>query len=57
MLYVSGAVVYRFQRPDPWPRWFGFHEVFHAFTVLAFAFHYTGVLLAICAVRGVAGGV
>jgi hemolysin III len=57
VLYVGGAVVYGLQRPDPWPRWFGFHEVFHALTVLAFASHYTGVLLAICAVRGVAGGV
>ena len=46
VLYIAGAVVYGFQRPDPWPRWFGFHEVFHALTVLAFASHYVGILLA-----------
>ena len=50
-LYTLGGVVYGFQRPDPWPRWFGFHEVFHSFTVLAFVAHYTGVSLAIYAMR------
>lgn len=33
LLYTAGAVVYATKRPDPWPRVFGFHEVFHAFTV------------------------
>ena len=41
--YVLGALVYGFRRPDPWPRWFGYHEVFHALTILAFACHYAGV--------------
>ena len=35
-LYTFGGVVYGFKRPNPWPRWFGFHEVFHTFTILAF---------------------
>ena len=30
VLYTLGGVVYGFKRPDPWPRWFGFHEVFHS---------------------------
>ena len=42
-LYSVGAVVYARQKPDPSPRWFGFHEVFHALTVLAFAAHYIAV--------------
>ena len=50
-LYTLGGVVYGFKRPDPWPRWFGFHEVFHTFTVLAFVAHYTGVSLATYAMR------
>ncbi|NYD42941.1 PAQR family membrane homeostasis protein TrhA [Nocardioides panaciterrulae] len=50
-LYTLGGVVYGFKRPDPWPRWFGFHEVFHSFTILAFASHYVGVSLAIYALR------
>ena len=45
-LYTAGALVYALRRPDPWPRWFGFHEVFHAFTLLAFVAHYVAVSLA-----------
>ena len=44
--YSAGAVVYATQRPDPSPRWFGFHEVFHACTLAAFALHYVAVSLA-----------
>ena len=50
-LYTVGGVVYGFQRPDPWPRWFGFHEVFHTFTILAFVAHYVGVSLATYSLR------
>jgi hemolysin III len=46
-LYIAGAVVYGIRKPDPSPRWFGFHEVFHAFTVLAFLAHYIGISLAV----------
>ena len=42
-LYTLGAIVYGFKKPDPWPRWFGFHEVFHSFTIAAFIVHYIGV--------------
>jgi hemolysin III len=45
VLYSAGAVVYALRRPDPSPRWFGFHEVFHAFTLAAFALHFTAVAL------------
>jgi hemolysin III len=50
-LYTVGGLVYGFQWPDPSPRWFGFHEVFHTFTVVAFAAHYVGVSLATYALR------
>ncbi len=50
-LYTLGGVVYGFKRPDPWPRWFGFHEVFHSFTILAFVSHYVGVSLATYSLR------
>ncbi|MEU1468311.1 hemolysin III family protein [Streptomyces sp. NPDC005761] len=46
LLYSAGAVVYALQRPDPSPRWFGFHEVFHALTVAAFTAHYIAIALA-----------
>jgi hemolysin III len=45
-LYTLGGLVYGIKRPNPSRRWFGFHEVFHALTVAAFAAHYTGVSIA-----------
>ena len=47
LLYTLGALVYATKRPDPSPRWFGFHEVFHAFTVAAFITHYIAASLAV----------
>lgn len=46
LLYTVGAIVYGTKRPNPSPRWFGFHEVFHAFTLAAFASHHVGIWLA-----------
>jgi hemolysin III len=46
LLYTVGAVVYGLRWPNPAPLWFGFHEIFHTCTVLAFAAHYTGVTIA-----------
>lgn len=43
LLHTIGAVVYATRRPNPWPRWFGFHEVFHVFVVAAIAAHYVVV--------------
>ncbi len=34
-VYVAGAVIYAIQRPNPWPRTFGFHEVFHTLVLTA----------------------
>ena len=44
-LYTVGGVVYGFRWPNPSPRWFGFHEVFHLLTIAAFVTHYVGVSL------------
>jgi hemolysin III len=51
VLYTLGGVVYGFKWPDPHPAWFGFHEVFHSFTILAFLTHYVGVSIATYALR------
>ena len=40
LLYTLGAVVYASGRPNPWPRTFGYHEVFHALVLAAAAMHY-----------------
>tara|TARA_Y100000590_G_C14839207_1_gene683157 strand:- start:229 stop:495 length:267 start_codon:yes stop_codon:yes gene_type:complete len=43
LLYTAGALVFAFQRPDPWPDSFGYHEVFHGLTVAAAALHYVAM--------------
>ncbi len=45
VLYTAGAVVYAIKKPNPWPGHFGFHEIFHVCTVLAFLCHWTATLL------------
>jgi hemolysin III len=44
LLYSAGAIVYATQRPDPWPRTFGFHEVFHALVIIATAAQYAAIV-------------
>jgi hemolysin III len=43
VLYTVGAIVYATQRPDPWPRTFGFHEVFHVFVIAAALAHFVAI--------------
>jgi hemolysin III len=45
LLYTLGAVFYALKRPNPFPGRFGFHELFHTCTLLAFLCHWTGILL------------
>jgi hemolysin III len=50
-LYTIGGLVYGLKRPNPSPSWFGFHEVFHTLTILAFITHYVGVSIATYSLR------
>ncbi|WP_433338545.1 PAQR family membrane homeostasis protein TrhA [Spirillospora sp. CA-294931] len=43
VLYSAGGLVYGLRRPNPSPRWFGFHEVFHSLTVAAYVLQYIAV--------------
>jgi hemolysin III len=45
VLYTVGAIVYALKKPNPWPGTFGFHEIFHTCTVLAFMCHWTATLI------------
>ncbi|MCM6760996.1 hemolysin III family protein [Rathayibacter sp. ZW T2_19] len=45
LCYTVGAVVYGIKRPNPVPGVFGFHEIFHALTAVAFLCHWTAALL------------
>ena len=44
-LYVTGAVVYATQRPDPSPAVFGYHEIFHVLVIAAAAAHFAAIAL------------
>ena len=46
ILYTLGGLVYALKRPDPFPTWFGFHEIFHCFTIVAFVCHYIAASIA-----------
>lgn len=43
LAYMVGGIVYARQRPNPWPQWFAFHEVFHAIVVAASAIHVAAI--------------
>ncbi|NEN07228.1 hemolysin III family protein [Diaminobutyricibacter tongyongensis] len=45
LLYTAGAIIYGLKKPNPWPGVFGFHEIFHTLTVLAFLCHWTATLI------------
>ena len=44
LAYTAGAVVYAVKRPNPNPRVFGYHEVFHALTLVGAALHFAAVV-------------
>ncbi len=45
LLYTAGAACYATRRPNPWPATFGYHEFFHAATVLAASCHHIAIWL------------
>lgn len=51
VLYTIGAGVFATRWPDPSPRWFGFHEVFHSFTLGGWLSHFVAAALVVGAVR------
>jgi len=50
--YTVGAVVYAARRPDPFPRVFGFHEIFHLLVIAAAGCHFLVVAAAVRALGG-----
>jgi len=47
LLYVIGAIVYASERPNPWPKVFGYHEVFHTLVLAAASMHYAVIAFAV----------
>jgi hemolysin III len=51
LLYVIGAVIYASGKPNPWPKVFGYHEVFHSLVLAAAALHYAVIAFAVVPLR------
>ncbi|MDN5571486.1 MAG: hemolysin III family protein [Propionibacteriaceae bacterium] len=47
LIYTAGAVVYARRRPDPSPTWFGYHEIFHACTIVAALCHFAAIAIVV----------
>jgi hemolysin III len=45
VLYTLGGIVYAIRKPNPWPRVFGYHEVFHLLVILGSTLHYSLVAI------------
>ena len=45
--YTLGVPILLLRRPDPWPGVFGYHEIWHGFTVIAAALHFGAVALVV----------
>lgn len=43
VIYTLGALVYAFKFPNPSPKYFGYHEIFHILVIVAAAFHFVVV--------------
>jgi hemolysin III len=49
LAYTVGAIFYALRRPNPWPKYFGHHEFFHACTVVAAICHQIALYFALYA--------
>jgi hemolysin III len=47
LAYTFGALIYALKRPDPWPTVFGFHEVFHVFTIIGAGLHFGAIAFSV----------
>ena len=45
LTYTAGAIVYALKRPNPWPLYFGYHEIFHLLVIGGAAIHYAVVTI------------
>ena len=45
LAYSAGAVIYALKWPDPWPKWFGFHEIWHLFVMAGAFCHFYAIAM------------
>lgn len=49
--YIAGAVCFALRKPNPWPKWFGFHELFHLGTIGGYVCHVIAIFMVILKMR------
>lgn len=47
ILYSAGAIIYAIKKPNLSVKYFGFHELFHSFTIAAFFCHYAAIAITV----------
>jgi hemolysin III len=47
LAYTIGAIAYARRKPNPWPRVFGYHEIFHMLVLLGAAAHYLAIYVSV----------
>jgi hemolysin III len=40
VIYIAGALIYALKKPNPFPKFFGYHEIFHLFVIAGAALHF-----------------
>ena len=45
VIYTIGALIYGFKKPNPFPKYFGYHEIFHILVIIAAAFHFVVIAM------------
>lgn len=51
-VYIAGAVCFALRKPNPAPKVFGYHEIFHLATVLGYACHVVAIFMVVVKMRG-----
>lgn len=49
--YIGGAVCFALRKPNPWPRYFGYHEIFHLGTILGYTCHVIALFMVVLSMR------
>ena len=47
LFYTAGGIIYALNKPNFSINWFGFHELFHAFTAAAFVCHFVAAVITV----------
>ena len=49
--YIAGAVCFALRKPNPFPKWFGFHELFHLGTIGGYVCHVIALFMVVLRMR------